>query len=150
MAKYYLDTSAVIKHYHVEIGTPVVDRILSESDGVFYLARLGGVEFYSAFARQVRMGIITETDFRQACRKFLTDLAAPQYRVVRLLSRHLRIAEGLIHQYSLTHSLRTLDAVHLAVALDLRQPQAIDYFVCADANLCDVAAREGFSVISPV
>lgn len=96
------------------------------------------------------MRIITEADFRQAHRRFLADIASPQYHVVRLLSRHFQMAEELVHQHSVTRNLRTLDAIHLAVALDIRLPQAIDYFVCADANLCEVAELEGFTVINPV
>lgn len=49
MTVYYLDTSALIKHYHVEIGTPVVDKILSESDAIHLLSRLARVEMQSAF-----------------------------------------------------------------------------------------------------
>lgn len=150
MARYYLDTSAMIKRYHVEVGTPVMDRLLSESDDAFYLSRLATVEFQSAFARQVRMRIITEADFRQAHRRFLADIASPQYHVVRLLGRHFQIAEKLVHQHSVTRNLRTLDAIHLAIALDIRLPQDIGYFVYADANLCEVAELEGFTVINPV
>ncbi len=42
MTAYYLDTSALIKHYHVEIGTSVVDKILSEPKAIHFLSRLAG------------------------------------------------------------------------------------------------------------
>jgi hypothetical protein len=31
MTRYFLDTSALVKHYHTEIGTNAVDRIIDEA-----------------------------------------------------------------------------------------------------------------------
>jgi hypothetical protein len=39
--------------------------------------------------------------------------------------------------------------IQLAVALSLRAIAPLDDFICADANLCFVAAAEGLSVINP-
>jgi predicted nucleic acid-binding protein len=149
MTAYYLDTSALIKHYHVEIGTPVVDKILSETNTTYFLSRLAGVEMQSAFAKKVRMLVLTESDFERFRRKFLADITNARYRVTRLLVRHFQFAEQLIQRYGLAHSLRTLDAIQLAVAIDVRRHHRIDYFVCADNNLCKLAEAEGFAVINP-
>jgi len=69
--------------------------------------------------------------------------------VLRVLVRHYQQAEHLIRQYGLTQSLRTLDAIQLAVALDLHQRHGLDHFVCADGNLCAIAQAEGLAVINP-
>ena len=45
--------------------------------------------------------------------------------------------------------LRTADALHLAVALRLRDRNSLDHFVCADANLCDIAEAEQLDVVKP-
>ncbi len=45
--------------------------------------------------------------------------------------------------------LRTADALHLAVALRLRDRESLDYFVSADANLCQIAEAEQLSVLNP-
>jgi hypothetical protein len=45
--------------------------------------------------------------------------------------------------------LRTLDAVQLAVALDLQKRGLVKNFVCADKALCQVAERVGFTVLNP-
>jgi hypothetical protein len=42
-----------------------------------------------------------------------------------------------------------LDALQLAVALELRNQKLVDHFVAADTILCVVAGHEGFSVINP-
>ncbi len=149
MNSYYLDTSAIAKHYHVEIGTPKVDAILAEPDAQHFISRLSVVELQSALAKKVRMGNISEMDFQLTRRKFMTDIANGNYKVIRLLTRHLKEAERLLCQYATTQNLRTLDAVQLAVAIDTNKHQSLDYFVCADTNLCRIAATEGLTIINP-
>jgi hypothetical protein len=45
--------------------------------------------------------------------------------------------------------LRSLDALHLAVALDIREREGLDFFVCADKDLCTVAEAEQLRVLNP-
>jgi hypothetical protein len=45
--------------------------------------------------------------------------------------------------------LRTLDALQLAVALDLSSQHLLDRFVVADQSLGDVASDEGLNVLNP-
>ena len=59
------------------------------------------------------------------------------------------MAEFLVERYAFTLRLRALDALQLAVALELRNRGLIDLFVAADRILCQVAGLEGFSVINP-
>lgn len=59
MPGYFLDTSALGKHYHLEAGTPDVDAIFQTSGAQIYISRLAFVEFRSAFARKVRNHRIT-------------------------------------------------------------------------------------------
>lgn len=150
MAVYYHDTSALFKHYHTEIGTLVVDQILAQPNSRHFLSRLGSVELESALAKNVRMQLIPPVDFQRSVRKFHTDITNGQYRVLRLLVRHLESAETLIQRHGMTRSLRTLDAIQLAVALDWHQRHGLDFFVCADTALCAIAITEGLAVINPV
>lgn len=62
---------------------------------------------------------------------------------------HFKDAEHLIGKHSFTRRLRTLDALQLAVALDLASQTLLDHFVIADRALGEVAALEGLSVIDP-
>jgi predicted nucleic acid-binding protein len=55
----------------------------------------------------------------------------------------------LIEKYAFDRRLRALDALQLAVALELRNQGLIDHFVAADETLCQVAELEGFSVLNP-
>jgi predicted nucleic acid-binding protein len=149
MADYFFDSSALGKHYHVEVGTAEVDRLLKEPGARPFISRLSLVELQSVFAGKVRTGVITEADFQLLRRRFLTDVTRRRLHVVRMTGFHYQEAERLIRKHGTSRSLRTLDALQLSVALDLRSRGMLDHFVCADKNLCAVAGLEGLSVINP-
>jgi len=115
MTNYFLDSSAMGKRYHAEIGTAKV----------------------------------AEADFQLLRLQFANDIARRLLRVTRITDWHYQKAEQLIRRHGLTRRLRTLDALQLSVALDLRQRGLLDYFVCADKSLCTVANEAGLPIIDP-
>lgn len=149
MAHNFFDTSALVKHYHAEIGTPKVDAMLASAGGTHFISRLAGVELYSVFAKKVRMGQLTTVAFQQIIRRFRGDIAAKRLRVVRLLIHHFRAAEVRLRRVGTTQNLRTLDALQLATAVQLNDPAAPVRFVSADHALCAIATAEGLTVINP-
>ena len=58
-------------------------------------------------------------------------------------------AELLVERYAFNLRLRTLDALQLAVVLELRNQKLLDHFVAADTILCGIAGLEGLSVVNP-
>ena len=62
MPRYFFDTSALVKNYHAEAGTPDVRRILGEAGSEFFISRLATVEMLSGFAGKVRTGVFSITD----------------------------------------------------------------------------------------
>lgn len=65
---------------------------------------------------------------------------------------HYRSAIRLVRQHASQRTvplLRSLDALQLTVALDVRQQHGLDYFVAGDGNLCEVTKAEHLSVINP-
>ena len=149
MTNYFFDTSALAKHYRLENGTPEVERILNEPASTHYISRLATVELQSTFARKIRNHEITAQDLSNIQKQIATDFSARRFPVVRMLQGHFYEAERLIRTHAPTKALRTLDALQLAVALDLHRQGKLDYFVCADGALCTVAQDEGLSVIKP-
>lgn len=149
MANYFLDTSALAKHYRVEQGTPEVERILQEPGSVHHISRLATVEIQSVFARKVRTQEITTQELQQLQKHLANDFAARRLPVVKMLQSHFYEAERLLRKHAPTKALRTLDALQLAVALSLNRQGRLDYFVCADDKLCKVAEDEGLTVINP-
>lgn len=59
---YSLDTSALVKHYHQEEGTDVVERLFKASDRLI-ISDLSIIEFYSAIGLKVRTREITAKAF---------------------------------------------------------------------------------------
>ncbi len=149
MANYFLDTSALAKHYRIEKGTPEVERILNEPGSTHYISRLATVEIQSVFALKVRTQEITAQDLQQLQGHIAADFALRRFPVVRMLQSHFNEAERLIRKYAPTKAFRTLDSLQLAVALSLNSQVKLDYFVCADDKLCKVAEDEGLTVINP-
>ena len=149
MSEHFLDTSALVKHYHSEVGTPKVDLLWNNPNAHLFVSRLGVVETVSAFAKKVRNGMISTVDFLLLRRRFFADLRKKRPSVVRLLVRHHQEADRLIEQYGLVHSLHTLDALQLAIALDLPRKLGSMEFVTADHVLLTIAPLEGLAVKNP-
>lgn len=83
MPSYFLDTSVLNKHYHVEIGTADVDAIFANPNAQIYISRLAFVEFRSAFARKVRNGQTTPANLQHVCILFETDIAQKVIKGIR-------------------------------------------------------------------
>ena len=149
MPAHFFDTSALTKHYQVEVGTSVVDGLLELPGSRQYVSRLTAVEINSAFAKKVRTGLLTQRDFGTLSQRFRADARAKLFEVVPMRAASFRTAERLINTHGLTTNLRTLDALQLAVALGLDDPARPAVFVCADQALCAIAAAEGLSVVNP-
>jgi uncharacterized protein len=149
MANSFLDTSALVKYYHPEDGTIEVTRFVQERSSRHYISRLGLVEAQHAFAIKLRMGEITEADFEGLRQRLLRDIVQGQFQHVRVTEPHYREAERLIVAHR-RRRFRTLDALQLAVALDLHRRGMIDYFICADRRLCETAQEERLLIVNPV
>lgn len=149
MGRYFLDTSALVKLYHPEAGTPEVRALLDEPDGEPLISRLAAVEILSAFAIKVRTGELTSRDFGRLRGLFLADVKRRTFTPIRILNAHFEIAAELIGKHGTSRQLRTLDALQLAVALRTHATMPLDGFVCADQRLCDMAAAEGLATANP-
>ena len=55
----------------------------------------------------------------------------------------------LVGKYGFTRRMRTLDALQLAIAMDLQEKSLLDVFVVADRLLAEVAVLEGLSTLNP-
>jgi predicted nucleic acid-binding protein len=149
MPVHFFDTSAISKHYHAEMGTAKVDTLLDLPNADQVVSRLSVVELHSVFAKKVRIGELAPADFQKLTRSFRGDVAARRLRVIRLTAAHFQSAERLIRRIGLTKNLRTLDALQLAVAINLNEPGQPIEFVCVDHALCTLAIAEGLSVVNP-
>ncbi|MBW4477836.1 MAG: type II toxin-antitoxin system VapC family toxin [Tolypothrix brevis GSE-NOS-MK-07-07A] len=135
----YLDTSIVAPLYWLEaLSDTVEELVLSESE--LGLSQLVEVEFVSALSRRVRMREISQDDATTIVERFQTDIDSGFYTRINLETIHYHLAREWISRF--TTPLRTLDALHLAVA-----SQNNIRLVTADAALAASAQFLGVNII---
>ncbi len=138
--KCYLDTSVLVAYYSPESMSEKVQAFLSDQvkPGVSFLAE---VEFFSAIARKVRTGDLSRRDGGRILSKFLSHLDSDLFTITPVEPHHWHLARDLIGLFKT--SLRTLDALHLAIA------SAEEYqLVTSDQQLIRAADMLGVKVLA--
>lgn len=149
LAQYFFDTSALVKRYHKEDGTEQVRDLFAPTENLIRISTLGVVEIHSALAIKVRSGQLTRGAAQILTDGVLADLASGRVKPYSVTDWHYADAERMIRQFSYDHRLRSLDAVQLSVALDLRSQGLADSIVTADQTIQDVAGLVGLAAINP-
>lgn len=149
MPGYFVDTSALAKLYHWEAGSERMQALI-EAPGVWLLlSELSLVEMESVFATKVRTGVIEKADLAQLRGRFYADLSRGRFTVALFARRHFQSAEALVRAYAADRALRTLDALQLAMAIDLFHCGTASELVTSDKVLCEVAGLVGLAVVNP-
>jgi predicted nucleic acid-binding protein len=146
--RYFFDSSAIAKRYHPEAGSSEVERLFAEPGREIRISRLSFVETQSVCAMKVRSGFLTVEEVEMQRERLLADIASGEIEVRSVTADHFSSAERLIARHGYKHRLRTLDALQLAVAVELLSEGLLDKFVVADKVLAEVAALEGFFVLN--
>lgn len=150
MPNYFFDTSACAKLYHKEPGSDYVERIIVQSGSLAIISHLSIVEMESVLSIKVRTGEINEQQVEIARRCLRADLRQRRLLVgPPIQPRHFHAARLLLVKYGATEGLRTLDALQLAIALDLKDTGRIDVLIAADQRLCRIATLAGCPAINP-
>ena len=145
----YLDSSALVKRYLVETGTPWVQAWCDDPAQTVAVAEIGLVEIAAAFAGKLRGAYITPTQYHSA----RTDLTTDAQNEYALVTINRAVVDEAI-QLTARHRLRGYDAVHLACALILNRALVIRLLpplvlVSADDDLLKAAAAEGIATENP-
>jgi predicted nucleic acid-binding protein len=109
----YIDTSVLAAYYCPEALSREAERVV-RSRSLPAVSDLTEVELLSALSRKVRMGELEPTEAQKIATKFSTHLEGNLYRRLPLERRHYVLARDWLGRFAV--SLRTLDALHLAVA----------------------------------
>lgn len=145
MSVYFVDTSALAKRYIVETGAAWVQSWSDPSAGnTITVSEIVLAEMVSLFARRVREGMPLSS--AQSARiTFFRDLRT-EYQVIPV-RRSILLAAGHLCE---KHALRTLDAIHLAAAIQAQANLRIPIiFVTADKNQQVAVSAEGFTTDDP-
>jgi predicted nucleic acid-binding protein len=149
-AAYFLDSSALVKRYVQEVGTPWVRGLTRRSPSTaIYIARITAVEVTCAVARRRKGTTLTPRRASSILYRFRQHLAG-RYNVAEVTLPLLENAMRLGN----THALRAYDAVQLAVALEVNRFHQAGAsgpvtLVSADQALNDAALAEGLAVDDP-
>ncbi len=138
----YLDTSALVKRFINEKGSPLVQSLVQGANAVA-TAKIAYAEIFAGLTRKLREGHLSKAQYSLACRQFENDWLA--YVRVELQDEILALARDLIQR----HSLKGFDAVHLASALCLKTALGEEMrFAAADKNLLKAAQAERLDAVN--
>jgi len=136
----YLDTSAQAKWYLNEPGSEAFVEYLQGVD-VAIISRLTHTEMRSLLSRRRRMGELSAELESILYAAFLDDIARGWLQDYPVNDACFDQAVNLIARYP-EHPLRTLDALHLALANHL----AVETVATADSVMAEAAAAMGLRV----
>lgn len=142
MASLYIDTSALVKYYYPENGSEKIETAILSAEHIV-ISWLTTVEIASALSRRVRTGELTKHQETLVWNSFQNDLHADKISLVEMDDRHYRKAADLIREFGGKFGLKTLDALHLAVAHSLPH----GHFLCVDKMLSQVATKMGIKLL---
>lgn len=138
----YVDTSALIKRYITEPNSDEFDAFFMAHTPIA-ISRLTLVEMRSALARRRRAGEVLPELEEQAMNEVRIDLQDGILHVYPVADEQMVQALHLIDR--LSHlPLRTLDALHLAIAVD----RSIPDFATADRHQAEAARALGMNVFT--
>ena len=130
----YLDTSVLAAYYCPEPLSEKVENFLLSSKNVF-ISDLTEVELTSAVSRKVREKELTASDANKILNQFQYHIDHQLYHYLSIDSSHYQHARKWIASFNAP--LRTLDAIHLALAAtnnielvtsDKQLAQSAEYF----------------------
>ena len=138
----YVDTSALVKRYLQEPGSDAFDTFFL-AQAPLYISRLTVIELRCALARRRRAKQVSRDLETRVQEAFRLDMQDGALIVASFNDDHLTLAYHLMDEVGAI-PLRTLDALHLAVARHI----IATGFSTADKNQADAARKLGFALHS--
>ncbi len=138
----YVDTSALAKWYISEPGSEAFEAFVKGFPRVV-ISRLNVIELRCLLARRGRAGEITEQTADGAFQLFQSDVAQGYLEICPLDDQHALRAAALLGRLR-GHPLRTLDALHLAIAQTLES----QIMATADRVMARAAEALGIRVVT--
>ncbi len=136
---YYVDTSVLVAYYCPEVLTKKSEDFLMTHASPS-ISALTELEFSSAISKKVFDKSITKVEGNQLIMEFLRHKEEEYYTLIPVKLQHYRLAMDRIRQF--VAPLRSLDAIHLAVAYSNGLK-----FVTADKQLAKSAKALAIDVL---
>jgi predicted nucleic acid-binding protein len=140
---FFFDTSALVKLFHRENGSAIVEKIHQDND--ISVSELALTEFYSATMRKFREKLISEHDLREILRAFDEQMT---YIAVEPISRAvIEESKNILQKTGKKYQIRSLDAIQLATFNLIADNKWT--FVSTDMHLLGAAHITGIKTINP-
>ena len=136
----YLETSALAKWYLNEPFSEAFEEFI-RAHAAAAISRLTVVEFRCLLARRRRAGEITRAIESRVFAAFEKDVSGGSLQVHPVTDEHVIAALGMIERLG-KYPLRTLDALHLAIAQGIQCRQ----LATADTTMADAGKAAGLAV----
>lgn len=145
MTKVYLDTSVLGAYYTPEEKSDAVDSALCQSSQGFewVISALVETEFVSLLARKRREGLISHKNLQDVLVAFEQD-RRERFSLLPLSLEVHQAARDLLLRSQLP--IRSLDALHLSVALTMVDDEKTVQLWTADRRMADVVNMTGLSL----
>ena len=141
---YFLDTSALLKHYRKEAGTEFIETIFQNQESILTISTISVLEAISALDRLFRRGLINQKELEQSLSLLENELSSMRIGVIEQTPSHVLQAKSLI----IEHHLASNDALILATALALKPYP--HYFVTSDIVQLHAAESCGLKILNPL
>ena len=139
----YFDTAIILKLYVQEATSPDAVRLVSECETPYALTPWQEIEARTALRLKAFRKEITTTEMEASLKAFDEDILAGRWKTPEYKEATVwRFARDLSDRHAATIGCRTLDLLHVAVALSL----GIETFLTFDERQRAVAKLEGLTV----
>lgn len=110
---YYIDTIVLAAYYCPEPLSEKVESLLTSMERPS-ISTLTELELFSAVSRKIREGNIAKADGDRIVARLLSHINGNFYNYLSIENHHYRLARDWMGIFNT--ALRTLDAIHLAIA----------------------------------
>lgn len=110
---FYIDTSVLVSYYCPEKLSEVAEEFLINHNDLA-ISWLTGLEIYSAISRKIRINELSKFDGQAIRGQFVKNVEDNCYFLQPINKVHYESAREIIGHFN--NSLRSLDALHLAIA----------------------------------
>ena len=143
---YFFDTSALVKQYHLEVGSDVVDKIFNDTRVKIITASITWSEAVSVFNKLCNRDIISKNELKIIISKLSLDFYTGKIGIIDIARKHIIDSHDLILAYNLSSS----DAIVLAIAIVLKPFEPV--FVCSDvrSGVLRAAEKSDISTLNPI
>lgn len=140
----YIDTGILIKSYVLEIDSPLAIEIIETTQEPLPFSHLHAIEIPNAIRLKHFRGEISKSEEAAAIHAFYSDIKEKRLVPCRYdLIEAFHTAEKLSAKFSAEFGTRSLDLLHIAVALEMK----CTTFVSWDHRQHKVASLSGMKVI---